>query len=304
MCRALLLVMALLTVGRVFTQSWCPPQARWMYVPSGPGGPLSLTYAGDTVVDGFVGQRITQAGVMPLPWDPDSMVETSGPDIVTRTESGLVMLWQEAYLEWDTLYWFSAQPGDKWSPGWRYFIGEDECLNGAYVQVVDTGTTLVEGIPLRTLELERYRNDGEVDASFTVLERMGNIDEFLLFYPPNICMVNEALMLFSCYADVDLSYPTPGLACELTTSIVRARDPMPDWSVAPNPFTKDFTVYFARPMAQGEVSLLDPTGRVLENITITGTRVQVDGSALPAGPYLLRLTDGQGRVVHKQVIKQ
>lgn len=273
-------------------------------MPSGPGGPLSLTYAGDTVVDGFVGQRITQNGMMPLPWDPDSMVQTGGPDIVTRTEPGSVLLWQEAFMEWDTLYWFSALPGDRWSPGWRYFSGEDACLDGAYVQVVDTGTTLVEGIPLRTLELERHRNDGEVDATFTIVERMGNSDEFLLFYPPAICMVNEALMNFSCYADVDLSYPTPDLACALSTSIGPLPDAPRNWSVFPNPFLNGFTVHVPGSNAPGEVQLLDLTGRVLRRLPLSGSSLHVDASDLSAGPYMLRLVDGHGHASHQRVVKQ
>ncbi len=65
-----------------------------------------------------------------------------------------------------------------------------------------------------------------------------------------------------------------------------------------------FTVQGPVAVRQEALRLLDVTGREVLRMPYTGTDTVVDASALTAGPYILRLADEQGRVVHQRVIKQ
>ena len=263
-----------------------------------------LQYAGDTLVDGFAGQRIQQSGWMHLPWDPDSIIQTAGPDIVTRTEPGMVLFWLHPTQEWDTLYWFSAQPGDKWSPGWQQlYPGNSDCID-SYLLVVDTSTIVVDGVPLRTLELERHLNLSEVDEVFTIMERVGSTEQYLLPDPPYICFINEALLNFSCYGDDEIRYPDSSSPCELTLTIGETAAIGPEsWSVSPVPFQDRFTISSATPR-NATVILLDMTGRELLAISFHGTVMEINPGRLPAGSYIMRVEDQRGNHSHKVVIKE
>ncbi|MCC6840863.1 MAG: T9SS type A sorting domain-containing protein [Flavobacteriales bacterium] len=70
------------------------------------------------------------------------------------------------------------------------------------------------------------------------------------------------------------------------------------------PFSNHFILHGPSTVRLGEVRLLDLTGREVLRMPYTGTGMVVDASALPAGPYILRLADEHGRLVHQRVIKQ
>lgn len=76
------------------------------------------------------------------------------------------------------------------------------------------------------------------------------------------------------------------------------------YTILPMPFADHFTLHGPVTVRQGEVCLLDLTGRELLRVPYTGDGMAVDASALPAGPYILKCADEQGRVVHQRVIKQ
>lgn len=303
------LAISLLLIANTHAQSWCPPGATWIYSGGDPMiGPAQarFTYAGDTMVDGFAGQRIEQLHTLELPvWAGDSLLITAGPDVVTRTEPGMVLWWLPQTQEWDTLYWFGAVPGDKWSPGWEQLYGSDDCMADAYLQVVNTGTMVVDGVPLRTLDLDRHLNATEVDLSFTIIERIGNTLQYFFPDPPYSCFINEALQTFGCYSDDEIRYPPSASPCELTLGVTNPSTMGADhWSVSPVPFRDRFTVQTTYSQQGSTVSLLDMTGRELLSAPFRGTVLELDASGLPAGAFLLRLSDGQGHLSYRKVIKE
>lgn len=287
-------------------QSWCPPGAKWSYYNSGsPGTGTVLTFVGDTVIDGFAGQRITQLNTFIIPWNPDSIIIFGGPDIVTRTEPGMVLWWLSQTQEWDTLYWFGAQLGDGWSPGWeQQFPSDDSCSTNAYLQVVDTGAIVVDGVSLRTLVLERHLNGSDVDLSFTIMERVGNTWEYFFPDPPYICLINEGLMNFGCYADDEIRYPPSTFPCG-SIMAVKEEDHGDglSWSVSPVPFGDRFTIRSVIPR-NATMFLLDMTGRELLAIPFRGMVLEIDPGQLPAGSYVLRMVDERGTLGHRLVIKE
>lgn len=289
-------------------QSWCSPGARWVYNSSDPtlgASYNSFTYAGDTVVDGHAGQRIEQHGVISHIWGNDTLITTSGPDIVTRMEPGIVLWWLANLQEWDTLYWFGATVGDSWSPGWQQGTPEwpGACDEGAYLTVLGTSSTEVNGVALGTLAMGVMHDGGVVDV-FTIVERMGNTTGY--FIPrPTYCLVDECLCSFICYRDDQINSPSGG-PCELPLAVSEhASGQVPGgWVAVPMPFANHFTLHGPATVRQGEVSLLDLTGLEVLRVPYTGTGTVVDTNALLAGPYILRLADEHGRLAHQRVIKQ
>lgn len=265
----------------------------------------SFTYAGDTVVDGHAAQRIVQHGVITHIWGSDTLITTSGPDIVTRTEPGIVLWWLANLQEWDTLYWFGAAVGDRWSPGWQQGTPQwpGACDQGTYLTVLGTSSTEVDGVALGTLAMG-VMHDGGVVEMFTIVERMGNTTGY--FIPrPTYCMVDECLCSFGCYRDDQITSPSGG-PCELPMGVTQnASGQVPgSWVAVPMPFTDRFTLHGPAIVRQGEVSLLDITGRELLLVPFQGSLLEVDASGLPGGIYLLRVQDGEGRSSHQKVIKE
>lgn len=281
----------------VISQSWCPPGATWLYFTSGSvGSSTTLNFVGDTLVDGFSGQRIMQSNTLAIPWNPDSIIMFGGPDIVTRTEPGIVLWWAPEVQEWDTLYWFNAEPGDKWSPGWeKHYPWLESCLDSAYLQVVDTGTMVVDGLPLRTLIVERVAGS-DVDHTFTIMERVGNTQEYFFPYPPGICFVNEALMTFSCYGDDEIRYPPSSTPCSLTLGVREAN--AIQLGLMPNP--TDGLLYVRLPEGDRAFSVWAADGRRVEVAgTPTAQGLQLDATGLAPGVYVLRTASGQVRFVKR-----
>ncbi|MBS1547079.1 MAG: T9SS type A sorting domain-containing protein [Bacteroidetes bacterium] len=286
-------------------QSWCPPGARWVYS-DGAGAGTTITYAGDTIVDGYAGQRFTQFEVMQLPWDPDSIISSYGAELVTRTEPDLVLYWLTEHQVWDTLHWFGALPGDRWSPGWEYDSDppDPNCL-GSYIQVVDTGSMVIDGITLRTWNLEKHLPGDQETWTCTVIERVGNAEGFFILAPPTWCTPTDGQQSFSCYADDEIRYPPSTFPCGSTTAVVElGSNKVNGWEVIPMPFTDHFTVHGPVTVRQGEVGLLDLTGREVLRVPFQGSLLEVNANGLLGGIYLLRVQDGQGRSSHRKVIKE
>ncbi len=287
----------------VQAQSWCPPGARWVYG-NAVGAGTTITYAGDTIVDGYAGQRFTRFEVMQLPWNPDSIISFYGAELVTRTAPEMVLFWLAEHQVWDTLHWFGALPGDRWSPGWEYYPPDANCSD-SYVQVVDTGSTVIDGATLRTLNLEKHLPGVQETWACTVMERVGNIEGFFLLAPPIWCIPTDGAQFFSCYADDEIRYPPTTFPCGSTTAVVElGSNKVNGWEVIPMPFTDSFTLHGPATVRQGEVSLLDFTGREVQRFPYKGTGTVVDANALPAGPYILRLADEHRRSVYQRVFKQ
>ena len=134
-------------------QSWCPPGAQWNYSIYGLGlsGYVVRTYETDTLFEGVNAQRIHETGVQVLDWLPpgeDTLVIDNYA--YTSVVDSTLLLWVSATGTegWDTLFRFDAQIGDRWFPPGA----DDICNDGlaGMAMLVDTGHTMIDGIPLRT----------------------------------------------------------------------------------------------------------------------------------------------------------
>ena len=299
--RTVIGAMALMLLGgpMAYGQSWCPAGANWLYERGDPmisSGSVQYTYVGDTLLDGWGAQRIRGIGyfVVSMGGFTDT-VYTTEPSVLTRTDGDLVYFWLQAQQVWDTLYWFDAVPGDRWNPGW-------DCEDGAYVAVVDTGTTVVEGIPLRTLDLEVWWNNDLVGET-TIMERMGDVHGCVVLRSP--CVVWESGCQFSCYRDNEIDgYPDPTATCRLNVGLESLPATTMGLSAWPVPFQDRLIVETTQAMRQAKVRLVDLSGREVFRGAFEGKHLEVETPGLPAGLYVLQLVDGQGNRVQVPVVKQ
>ncbi|HOP45099.1 MAG TPA: hypothetical protein PLA11_16370 [Flavobacteriales bacterium] len=268
------------------SQVWCPPGATWHVSTSGLAGAgySQYAYAGDTLVGGRMAQRITETGyfIDYISFPPDTIPVNS--ERFTAVDDGVVYLWtsMSGTLEWDTLYWYSAVPGDKWFPaGSDSACGQPLGIN--MFQVVDTSTVLVDGFPLRQLNVMA----GPSLTPFPITERLGGPGAVLFEFP--LCIVWEYGELLRCYSDQDLSYMDPNwnFGCASGVGIVEERSET-SISVHPTPGHDRFMLEL--PPGRHTLLVTDLSGRTVHTGPVE-TGIPVHASRWPVGTYVLRLPE-------------
>ena len=298
--RTVVLPLALLPI-LTSAQSWCPPGATWNFVIQAwmTDGHVVRTYIGDTLVDGWVAQQIKEEGQQILYWSNDTItiddvVLTSVQDSVlyTRVQWG-------GQPAWDTLYRFDAEIGDRWFPP-----GADSvCLNGTegMVEVVDTATVLIDGLPLRQWTMSYIDATGQsVWGTFYITERLGSLYGFTLM--PSVCIIVEYGEQLRCYSDDQIEYHAPGWGFSCTSATDVHELGTTNGLLFPNPGTTHFTL--ALPPGPHTIALLDATGRVVIQQRTTDPRPLVSTEALPAGLYRISIRDGSGRLTGTTWVKE
>ncbi len=306
-----LIVLAILLAVPASAQQWCAPGATWIYHMGGDpnvgSGSYRYTYEGDTLVDGYVGQRISHfERVVVIMSGYEGVYDYWHDDLVTRTEPGIVHFWLPDLQEWDTLYWFSAEPGDRWTPGWHQY--EASCEQAGYLEVVSVDIDWDIGVPVRKLTLRSYGN-GAPDDYMIVMERIGSRTGCFIPRPPGWCSeFSETFCEFRCYSDEEFFYtPWPQFihTCEHSTTVEQpAPAPTEAWSVFPVPFHDRFTVRSMSPKQTARMVLLDLSGRELLSQPFNGSMLNMDAGHLAPGSYVLRLVDEHGNYSHRAVIKE
>ncbi len=272
-----------------FTQSWCPPGAVWGYDTGNPWfeGQAKYMYTGDTVVDGHSAQRITQWTQMI--WQ-GTFIENGPAHFFTRTDGDVVWEWNGAV--WDTLYWFSAVPGDHWQPFWPF--GED-CPDHAW-HVTDTATVIIDDVPLRRIWVE-MRENGELSGNWTMFtERIGGGGGFIFPGLPPCGAIYECYCTYGCYRDDEINSDN---SCMLTLALTEAQSGNEVLQMHPNPGNTTFQLSGLghRP---AHLRLLDLQGRVVLTNNLMD-RQPVDTSTLPTGAYLVEVSMDTGRRVVRWV---
>lgn len=86
----------------------------------------------------------------------------------------------------------------------------------------------------------------------------------------------------------------------ISTGVQEAQD-MTSILIGPNPVTDHVTVRRMDDGELGAVSLLDATGRVLQRAMVNASAWQFDLDALPDAVYIVRIGNGDARLVHRVV---
>ena len=71
----------------------------------------------------------------------------------------------------------------------------------------------------------------------------------------------------------------------------------------PNPTTGKFYITFSKPLDNAVIQILDVTGKVFQQLKVSGNRVAFDLSARPGGTYFI-LIKSNGMIINKKVVKQ
>lgn len=243
-------------------------------------------YVGDTVVDGFQSQRIERLSMITELWGTDTSIVSPGAAVITRTTPGVVYSWMEDVQEWDTLHWFSAIPGDRWSPaGWA-----QQCGDELQLVVLDTFSIVIEGIPLRHLSVQRFYSGEPLGTPSIVSERIGSTSEYFMWDPQAPCApINECFCTFSCYRDVDLEFPLSGADCSLPTSTEGTQTFMDIGQIVVRPIAGSIYHLIHAPRDRsGRMRILDTSGRIIQEqvVPIGSTLQEVDLSQHGQGTYL------------------
>ncbi|MDQ3100439.1 MAG: T9SS type A sorting domain-containing protein [Bacteroidota bacterium] len=280
------------------SQSWCAPGATWTYnAPQIFGGPgptpeylLRVEYVGDTVIEGLFIQRLDQWYLTYISGDLATQ-EYGGP-LFTYVEDEVIYLKQTMADVYDTLFNLNAHPGDHWT-----VAGMGSSYN---VIVIDTSTTLMDGIPLRQLV---------VDASSLGLTEPDTITARIgfhyLYIQPSASFtpsLDGPVHGLRCYRDNEIEFiRIPGIGCDFSVAVPHLIE-FPISRIHPNPGSDQLTLQL--PPGKHHLSVIDILGRtVLEKARISDQGV-IDASSLRSGIYMLQITDRSGRRSNQQWIKE
>ncbi|MCC7500936.1 MAG: T9SS type A sorting domain-containing protein [Flavobacteriales bacterium] len=264
-------------------QSWCAPGAEWLFnfYSLQANGVRRAWYSGDTVVGGLPCQRINQLVQACEPIFPfGTPFSFQDMPIITHGQGDLIELWDEASQTFDTLAWYGAAPGDHWDV--PHFPAP------ARFDVLDTGTAVVAGLPLRYVVVEEPVVMGVVD---TLWERIG----FGYYYlrPMETLLVDFTTTGMVCYTDdslgqIDGRYPWH--PCDFTLAV--NENEALNVGAFPNPGTDQFTL--SLPNGAHAIELFDAAGRCVLVQRTNELRPMVDTRQLAPGLFLVSVRNGDG----------
>ena len=252
------------------------PPVGWPVV-----GYTRVYYAGDTVVGGLPGQRLAEQHAEQA-WGSQDIYSYQHPTaMITRASNGVVHVWSMELETWDTLYWFGAAPGDGWQRAHDVpFVGNPS----DWIEVTDTTTVVIDGVPLRQLTVEQVCDGTYINWGGTITDRLGY---YTPFYFPESCTTESGIWELRCYSDneIDFAYGSP---CDFLLSIASSADP--DIGVFPNPGTDHFSIS----LAQGPhiITLFDALGQQVVQQRSGSGQFVVDTRSLPSGIYTVQFNEG------------
>lgn len=289
--KQLLLILAFLPPS-LFAQNWLPDAAQWHhgYAWGTAAGYVRTTVIGDTLVNGTAGRRLERTRVS-FDLVGQSYFTESLTDLVCTNENGLISVYDPSIMAYDTLYDMNAVPGDRWE---LPILPEPlNCTADSWMQVVDTGTTVIDEIPLRWLVVDvNFVSDEPSVYRDTVLERVGLTGMY--FLPHDFCnsfVDGQEAGRFRCYTDSEiLVIADPAIPCELTVGIQGLKSAL-EPLLYPNPSAG--LLYFNLPdeLAFASLQLYDATGRMVHSSRITRDH-WLDLNHLPDGLFYYRIIPG------------
>jgi len=105
-----------------------------------------------------------------------------------------------------------------------------------------------------------------------------------------------------CYSlQGEVQYPDPVTGCPLLTSVYEPEKASPVFRIYPNPASGPFTVDISGPFTIRELRITDLAGNTVCTQN-TGNQPNSFTGKLPAGLYILTMTDNKGRTFHQKLI--
>ena len=257
-----------------------------------------VSYEGDTVVDGYQAQRLHKQFRLTMNMGVDTMITASHGNFFTRTNGDLVWEWNGA--EWDTLYWFSAGPGDQWQPFWAY--GE-VCPDFVW-RVLDTAMVVVDGVPLRSLSMDVYESGMPMGMWFTLYERIGGAGGLGFPGLPPCGAIYECFCTFMCYRDQEIGNPLLQENCDFDLQVGSANPAELELLLQPNPGQDQLNVSFGAQAKLYSVIVRDALGRQLSDQSAVDGNVHFDTRNWIAGFYSVEAQLESGTSIRAKWIKE
>lgn len=271
-------------------QDWAPLGTTWHYpwlINSGPLYPPDSGYYRfesllDTVISGQATRKV------------DAQVPTNVGPFYTHDVDGVVFIYVPSTELFDTLFNFNAVPGDRWS--YVPMPSPLACTDESWVQVVDTGRTVVDGLSLRWLAVDNHNvlEDFEYVVPDTIIERLGPKNSFLLPHEQcNTAVSPGVIGVLLCYEDVDIDYIRPGIVdCTLGMAVSNlSNDGGP--GIFPNPGDQAFELIL-QPGTSGMITVHDARGSLVLGPVLGYQGTRLNATSWPTGLYTVRLTPGVG----------
>jgi hypothetical protein len=291
---SLVLIVGMVWSGAMEAQQWCPPGAEWRYPyitlepEYGPNGTLQYRYMGDSLFQGEACQYFESWVYL---YDTAGTPQQLGPwHHFTSTAPGLIRFWNTfpSPPHFDTLAYFDAAPGTNWT---FHGFGEDKVIT-----VQDTGTRVVEGIPLRYVVITSSQPWIGIEPD-TIYERIGALSHDN-FRPLINYFMESPVSGLGCYRDDEIEYVSPWYESSCNSPVsVEERSPNTGATlhVYPNP---GHDRVWLDPTPGGHLSQLvvrDAVGRIMGEWLVTGISMELNTAVWPPGLYLLELMDRRGR---------
>ncbi len=287
--------------GIAAAQSWCPPGARWKFDTGNPwtASQVLCNYVGDTVIDGNDAQQIEQVFQLTQHFGTDTLIQHNWGSRFTRTNGNVVWEWNGTV--WDTLYWFSAEPGDEWQPFWAF----GEVCPDHVIHVVDTSTVVVDGVPLRSLSVEVWEAGVSMGVWGSITERIGGFGGNVFPGLPPCGGIYECFCSFICYQDQDIN-PDGDCVLPLTVGVHEEVPALNDQDLIayPDPGDDILHITLSSAPASWTLAMTAISGEVVLRSSGRGSAMQLNTSGLASGSYVLHVTTGNGADLRHRWIKR
>lgn len=305
----LVLLALLLHTHMLFSQFvWCPPEAEWYYDGKGQAGPFTynlIRCVGDTVVEGKICQKLLKEWYYGLP-NSTIIKEELGVSLTYVIDSTVYIVHETMF---DTLYAFTAIPGDTWNlPCYEIYENNGLCDRDAVVTVLDTLTLLINNNSLKTLVLEYHFGDPfepgiNVVIRDTVIERIGTINHYLLPWD----MLNEYFDVqeggsFRCYSDNTIGqFKNTNKACDYVKTVGFKNSVTDLLSVFPNPFTDKLTLIIKN-SKDFQLDIINLQGNsTIYRSNVLHENITLNTSEWPAGIYFILAKDRHSAYIQKVI---
>lgn len=201
-----------------------------------------------------------------------------------------VFFWDEQVQLFQLLYRFDAGIGDAWVTPVNWLQSGLPCaLDTLMWTVQDTGHVIVDGVPLRRLDVTVNSALGCMPSSSdgVIIERLGDLG-YLFDWAHWTCFA-ESFEGLRCYSDPDITWLNPQFPqCDLSTGVSERNSPR-GIIASPSILEVGGSVHVTLPVGSTG-SLIDATGHTISALPANG-----DLTIAHSGLYFLRATSEQGQ---------
>lgn len=301
MLKSLLYLILFFNSSITFSQTWMDSGAKWTfdYWNVGEYGTYRSEYLSDSIFEGKNCQMIKQTKY--AYGGPNPGINEMG-NVFMYASNDSVFYWKND--QFFLLYDFGAEIGDTWV--FSIDTMDEACQDTAIVQVMNVGTTTINGFLLRTLTLQTISNSFS-GISGVVTERFGSPTGTSFGFLPGYqgCPESEVsydvdLLTFRCYEDDNFpSYNPTNLDCDtLTLDLIEDID-LAQFHLFPNP-SNHFLSVTDQNNSIKRISLVDLTGSEVFTISKNET---IDVSSLKSGVYFVEIETKYAIKINKIFVK-